>query len=88
MTLLNLMSVANRPKTYQDDLSGAEEEQSSEIIVVLVSLVTTCITFSFTMMGAGSALTGLKKVAARISRTGRISAGMRRSAEGALATSD
>ena len=82
MTLLNLASAANRPNMDQATPQDAEQH-NGDIIVILASLVTTCITFTLTVLGAGSAVTGLKKVVARISRTGPISAvAARRSAQG------
>ena len=82
MTLLNLVSASNWPKTGGDATQDAEQ-QNSDILVTLASLATTCITFILTVLGAGSAVAGLKKVVARISRTGRISAvAARKSVEG------
>lgn len=82
MTLLGLASSGNRPNMDQATPQDAEQH-NGDIIVILASLVTTCITFTLTVLGAGSAVAGLKKVVARISRTGRISAvAAMRSAQG------
>lgn len=65
MTLLSLISAAKRPEEGRDP--DEVDNHGSQVAVVLVSLGTTFLTFTFTMLGAGSAVKGLKHVTGRIS---------------------
>lgn len=71
VTFLNLFSQRLNPMRE----SQRHQEQLS---VMLVSLVTTLLTFGLTLVGAGSSLAGLREVVARVSQSGtRFVAGRR-----------
>ena len=63
---LNLASNAKHPHEQLD-----EDSRTDQTAIMVVSLCTTLATFVLTMIGAGSALTGLRVVAKRISTAGR-----------------
>ena len=82
ITLMSLLSNMRHPDRQASP--EAMKEQNDEVVATVVSLGTTLVTFILTMVGAGDAVQGLKRIGMRISAAGqRISAaGQRRSTAG------
>ena len=62
-SMVNLFSKRQHPDYGSDD-------QQEQLSIMLVSIATTIMAFALTVVGAGSALAGLKVVAARVSAAG------------------
>lgn len=81
ISLLELLSGMQHPDLKASD--QAAKQKTRELVTIIASLVTTLLTFIFTMYGAGSALRGAKRAAHRVKswREGSVPAAAQRRLE-------